>query len=572
MDWRQWRAEFPILARRTYLNSCSLGALSIRSEARVRQFHEEWHTYGASAWYDRWLGRLDELRGRVAGLLGATPTEIALTASTSASLSAVASALDHGARNRVVVSELDFPTVAYQWLVRPGVEVVRVPSDDGATIDLARFADAIDERTAVLATSHVMYTSGAIQDLGSLAEIARASGALFLVDAYQSAGQIPIDVRVADIDVLTAGPLKWLLGGPGVSYLYVREQLIERLRPTIAGWFGAKDQFDFDGARFRFKGDARRFESGTPALPTVHAALGGQEIIDEIGVSRIRERNRALTERLIERADAAGLTLRLAPAAHTRSAIIMVADPAPAHTVAWLAEDGIIVDWRPGHVRISPHFYNAEEEVDRVIDSLARRREQAMVPSTVPGPTTASANRPAKVPSTVPGPTTASADRPTTTPSAVPESATASANRPTTAGPPENASDEPALTLRDAQRAVDDWIGQFEEGYWPPLSNLARLVEEVGELSRELNHRYGHKPKRADEREQSLALELGDILFVLVALANEQRIDLADAFARALEKYRVRDASRWAASSARTPPGVAPQVPARGKPEAGPST
>jgi kynureninase len=370
VDWNAWRAEFPILSRRTYLNSCSLGALSKRAEARIATFHEQWHSYGASAWYELWMGAIEELRGRVAGMLGAAEAEIALTASTSVALATVASAIDHRARPRVVMAELDFPTLGYQWLVRDDVEVVRVPSDDDATIDVGRFAAAVDDRTAILATSHVFFTTGAIQDLRALADIAHAHGALFLVDAYQSVGQVPVNVRDVDADVFITGPLKWLLGGPGIAYLYVRDELIRALRPRIAGWFGARDQFAFDITSFEFKDDARRFELGTPALPTVHSALGGQEIIDEIGVPAIRQRNAALTERLIARARDAGFRVRCAPAAAQRSAVVMIAHEDPMGAVARLAARDIIVDARPGYVRVSPHFYNTEGEIDRVVDAL----------------------------------------------------------------------------------------------------------------------------------------------------------------------------------------------------------
>lgn len=370
MDWSAWRAEFPILARKTYLNSCSLGALSRRAERRIAEFHEQWHEHGASAWYELWLGALSALRARVASMLGATPAEIALTASTSVALSSIASAVDYRERPRVIVSELDFPTLAYQWIVRPDVEVVRVPSDDGVTIDPQRFRDAVDERTAFLATSHVFFTTGAIQDLLALADIAHAKGALFLVDAYQGVGQVPIDADASGADILVAGPLKWLLGGPGLAYLYVRNDLIRELRPTIAGWFGGRNQFAFDIASFEFHDDARRFELGTPALPTVHAALGGQEIIDEVGVPAIRRHNAELTERLIEAARGRGFAVRCAAAADSRSAIVMVAHAEPERAVEHLAHHGIIVDSRPGYVRISPHFYNTAAEIDHVVDAL----------------------------------------------------------------------------------------------------------------------------------------------------------------------------------------------------------
>jgi selenocysteine lyase/cysteine desulfurase len=259
-----------------------------------------------------------------------------------------------------------------EWMVRPEVEVVRVRSDDGATIDPQRFADAVDERTAILATSHVFFTTGAIQELAPLAGIAHERGALFLVDAYQSAGQLPIDVRAAGVDVLTTGPLKWLLGGPGLAYLYVREGVIRGLAPTITGWWGARDQFAFDITRFEFHDDARRFEMGTPALAAVHYALGGQDVIDEIGVPAIRARNALLAERLVAGAREAGFRVRAAPEPERRSAIVMIAQEDPAGAVAHLASRGIIVDWRPGYVRVSPHFYNTEGEVDRVVEELRR--------------------------------------------------------------------------------------------------------------------------------------------------------------------------------------------------------
>jgi selenocysteine lyase/cysteine desulfurase len=234
----------------------------------------------------------------------------------------------------------------------------------------------VDERTALVATSHVFYATGAIQDLRAIGEIAHRNGALFLVDAYQGIGQLPTAPAAWDVDIYVAGPLKWLLGGPGLAYLYVRNQLIEKLTPQIAGWFGARNQFGFDAKHFEFRDDARRFELGTPALHMVHAALGGQEIIDEVTVPRIRERNRYLTELLIGKARAAGFRIRGASTADARSAIVMIALDDPAGAVAQLAEQGIIIDYRPGHVRVSPHFYNLENELDVVIDALVRWREQ----------------------------------------------------------------------------------------------------------------------------------------------------------------------------------------------------
>jgi kynureninase len=372
MNWTRWRDEFPILSRRTYLNSCSLGALSHRAVERVTAFHEDWHEYGASAWYETWVGRMAELRSRIAHMIAAEPREVALAASTSAALSVIGSALDYTRRNRVIVAELDFPTVAYQWMVRPGVEVVRIPSDDGVSIDPARMADAIDDRTAIVAISHVFFTTGAIQQTAAIAEAARRHGAFFLIDAYQGAGQVPIDVAALGADALLTGPLKWLLGGPGLAYVYVRDEWVHALRPTITGWFAARDQFAFDIHSFDFKDDARRFELGTPALPTVHSAIGGQSIIDEVGVPAIRARNSELTEHLLAALHERGFDVRGAARAADRSAIVMIRHPEPAAAVQHLAAHGIIVDSRPGFVRVSPHFYNTTDELDHFVDVLAR--------------------------------------------------------------------------------------------------------------------------------------------------------------------------------------------------------
>ncbi len=364
------RSEFPILSRKTYLNSCSLGALSHRSEGYLADFQSLWHEMGASAWYEHWLGRIEELRGGVAAFWGSKPEEVALLPSTSAALAVVSESLSSGPRNRVVCTDLDFPTLAYQWAVKPDVELVILESPDGIGVHPEQFAAAVDDRTLFLATSHVYFTTGYVQDIAALADIAHAAGAYCLIDGYQGAGQVPLALGDTGVDFYTAGPLKWLCGGPGLSYLYVREDLIQDLKPRITSWFAAENQFDFDVKNFRFRDDARRFEMGTPALPTVHTALGGQEIIDEVGLPAVVSRNRQLTARLVDQCSQAGLKLRIAEPAQ-RSAIVMVQHDEPAGAVAHLAHRGIIVDHRPGFVRISPHFYNTEEEIDRCVDALA---------------------------------------------------------------------------------------------------------------------------------------------------------------------------------------------------------
>jgi selenocysteine lyase/cysteine desulfurase len=243
-------------------------------------------------------------------------------------------------------------------------------SPDGIRVDPEQFAEAVDERTLMVATSHVFYATGYVQDISTLGRIARDAGACSLIDGYQGAGQIPLDLHDSGVDAYTSGPLKWLCGGPGLSYLYVREALIGELEPRLTSWFATRDPFEFDLHGFAYRDDARRFEVGTPALPTVHTALGGQEILDEVGIDAVAGRNRMLVERLVEGAREAGLSLALPHPDH-RSAIVMVHHEDPAGAVSHLAEQGIVVDHRPGFVRLSPHVYNTVDEVDRTVRTLA---------------------------------------------------------------------------------------------------------------------------------------------------------------------------------------------------------
>jgi selenocysteine lyase/cysteine desulfurase len=369
----RYRSEFPIFRDKIYLNTCSLGALGERTRNRVAGFLDLWQARGASAWYDVWWEALGDLRARYGRLVRATAAEIALAPSISVAIATVAEALDYRARPRVVVTSLDFPTVAYQWLAKRarGVELVVVESPDEVSVPVEAIAHAVDERTALVATSHVYFTSGAIQDIRGVAAAAHAKGALCLIDAYQSVGQVPVDAPAAGVDFLTAGGLKWLLGGPGVVFLYVRSELARRFAPTIAGWFGHRDQFAFDPRAFEPHDDARRFELGTPALAAVYAQLGGLDYIDEIGVPAIRRVSAALAEDLIAGARARGFQPKVAPRADERSAIVMLPAADPAGAVRHLAAGDIIADARPGHVRLSPFFYNVQDDHVSALERLA---------------------------------------------------------------------------------------------------------------------------------------------------------------------------------------------------------
>ncbi len=370
MDWTAWRDEFPVFRRARYLNTCSLGALSRRVRAAQERFLDEWEERGATAWYSTWMGALDELRARFAKVIGAQKEEIALAPSVSVALSSVASCLGSGPDTKIVLSELDFPTVAYQWAVKPQVQRVILPSPDGVAVRPEAYEAAVDDATTAVVTSHVFYTSGAIQDIARIAQAAHRHGSLAVIDAYQAAGQLPTDVHAAGVDVLIAGGLKWLLGGTGIALVYVRKDRIPRLTPTITGWFGNRGQFEFDPRRFEFWDDARRFELGTTANAAVYACSAGIDIVLEIGVEAIRRRTTQLVNDLVDRVHDAGFEVRTPSEPESRAGIVMIRMRDPASAVHALAEKGIFVDYRHDRLRASPYFYNTEEDNAILVDAL----------------------------------------------------------------------------------------------------------------------------------------------------------------------------------------------------------
>lgn len=372
-QWARWRREFPIFERALYYNTCSLGALARRVAASVHTFLTQWDGAGAAAWYGPWLGEIEALRGTFARLIGAEPDEVAVFPSITAALTAVASAFDYRARPGVVLSEREFPTTVYQWSVkdRRGVDLTLLRPADPLTVPLELYAGAVDGRTQLVVASHVYFTSGAIQDIAALAEIAHHHGAYLLVDAYQSVGQLPVDVRAAGVDFLVSGGLKWLLGGPGIAFLYARREVAQRLEPTAVGWFAHRDQFAFDVHHFEYAEGARRFEGGTPPVAAVHAGRAGLSIVEEIGVARVRARQVELVAHLIETARTHGLAPRVPVRETDLAGIVTIPRGAPRAVVAALANRKIIVDSRPGVVRLSPYFYNTPEDGEQVVRAMA---------------------------------------------------------------------------------------------------------------------------------------------------------------------------------------------------------
>lgn len=371
-DWDAWRSQFPGLQERTYLNTVSLGQLSKRSRSAVNRFLDLWTEFGASAWYIYWLEEVDRLRGEFAQVIGASPEEVAIMPNISSALAAVSSSLNYEERQQVVSCDLDFPTLTHHFIAKQpqGVESIILRSPDKVSVGLEAFEAVTNEHTALVATCRVYFTSGFIQDVRSLAQIAHDKGALCLIDDYQGTGQVPVDVKETGVDFLVSGGLKWLIGGPGVAYLYVRQELISQLRPTVAGWFAHRRQFDFDPYTLEFRDDARRFEAGTPAMAAVFAAKAGLEIINEIGPGAIRARTATLNQDLVARLRACGYQLRLPPTPEQQASITILETEKPMEVTRALAERRIIVDKRPGAVRISPYFYNTIEENEILVQAL----------------------------------------------------------------------------------------------------------------------------------------------------------------------------------------------------------
>jgi kynureninase len=375
---RRWREEFPVTRERLYLNSCSLAPLPERGRRALAAFATQWSEWGGRAWYDPWMGEIDALRADVARLLGADAGEVALEPSVSAALVSVASSFSYAGRPKVVVADMDFPTDGHTWLAleRSGIQVEFVRSPDRVTVPLELFERAVDDRTALVCTGHVYYTSGWIQDVRALAEICHRRGAALVVDAYQSIGAFPFDVHASGVDFLAGGMLKWLMGGPGMAFLYARRDRIAGHRPTALGWWAMENVFAFDVEHLDLAASARRFEYGTPAVAAVATARAGISLLEEVGMDTVRRRHRELSQRLLEGALAQGWRARCPRRADERTSIVTLEHPDPQAAVARLLASSLICDARPGLIRLSPHYFNTAEEIDRALALLAPLREK----------------------------------------------------------------------------------------------------------------------------------------------------------------------------------------------------
>ena len=373
-DLLVWRKEFPALESMVHMISHSLGAMPRRASERMREYTDIWSARGIRAWEEGWWEMPLAVGDLVGRIIGAGPREVVMQQNVSTCVATVLSCFDwSGPRNKIVSEALNFPSNLYQVhaLEKLGARVVTVDSDDGIGVPLERLLAAIDGETQLVFVSHVLFRSSFIQDLGAITRRAHEMGALVLADVYQSVGTVPVDVRALGVDFATGGSVKWLCGGPGAGYLYVRRDLWEKLEPRFTGWMAHKRPFAFETGEIDYAADAFRFLNGTPAIPAMYAARSGYEIIAEIGVEQIRAKSLRQTERLIALADDAGFRVNSPRRPDERGGTVVIDVPDGAAVTKELLRRNILVDYRPGAgIRVAPHLYTADHELEMTIHEI----------------------------------------------------------------------------------------------------------------------------------------------------------------------------------------------------------
>ena len=375
-DLLKWRNEFPILDKTVYLISHSLGAMPRATHERLQEYADVWASRGVRAWAEGWWDMPVTVGNEVASIIGADPGTVVMHQNVSICQSLVLSCLKPTPqRNKIVYSELNFPSVMYVYEAhaRDGsLKIDVVKSDDGMTVPLERLLAAIDETTLLVPFSHVLFKSAFLQNAKAIIDRAHEVGAMVVLDTYQSAGTVPFSVKDLNADFATGGSVKWLCGGPGAGYLYVRPDLQTQLEPKTTGWMAHESPFSFD-TELQYASNITRFLHGSPAIPALYAAQSGYRIINEIGVEKIREKSMRQTEYLINLAEEAGFTVTSPKDVSQRGGTITIAHEHAGAVTKELIRREFIVDYRPGAgVRISPHFYTADDELELVIKELKK--------------------------------------------------------------------------------------------------------------------------------------------------------------------------------------------------------
>jgi kynureninase len=374
-DLLKWRAEFPILERTTYMISNSLGAMPRGVYGEMRAYADSWAERGVRAWEEGWWDMAVGVGDKIAPLIGAGPGEISLHQNVTLIQAVITSCFDfRRSRNKVVMTDLEFPSVQYFYHEqrRNGARIELVPSNDPVRFDLDKFLAAIDETTLLVPISQVLFRSAYIVNARAIIEKAHRVGAHVILDTFQATGTIPIDVRSLGADFACGGVLKWLCGGPGVGYLYVREDLRAKLKPAIAGWIAHRRPFAFETGAIDAREDSFRYLNGTPHIPALYACQPGLDILNKAGVAAIREKSMRMTARLFDGAKAHGWRVNAPENPPERAGTVSVDCPHAAEVCRELLAREILVDYRPkAGVRLSPHFYNREDECDFAIAQIA---------------------------------------------------------------------------------------------------------------------------------------------------------------------------------------------------------
>lgn len=373
-DLLRYRSQFPILERSTYLISNSLGAMPQKVYEAMKGYADIWATRGVRAWEERWWMLAAQVGDEIGKLMNAAAGSVSTHQNVTTCQAVVASCFDFsGKRNKVVYSDLNFPSVMYFWEAQQacGARVHMVRTDDGITVPIERLLDAIDDQTLLVPVSHVIFRSAYIQDAKAIIEKAHRVGAYVVLDTFQSLGTVPVDVQALSVDFTCGGVLKWLCGGPGVAYLYVRPDLGKTLQPKFTGWFAHQDPFGFEIGPTRYAESPYRFMNGTSHIPALEAARPGLKIITEAGIERIREKSKRQTSRLIELASGHGWRVNSPGDANQRGGTVSIDMPDAEEVCRELLKRDILVDYRPrAGVRMSPHFYNKDAELETAIAAV----------------------------------------------------------------------------------------------------------------------------------------------------------------------------------------------------------
>ena len=375
-----YRDRFPILGRSVYMISNSLGAMPAAVYDGLRQYADTWATRGVRAWHEGWWEMPIEVGNILADILGAPQGSVSMHQNVSIIEAILLSCFDfRGGRNKIVYTAMNFPSVMYvmEEAKRYGATVHTVPTDDGIGVDLDRLLEAIDEQTLLVPVSHVLFRSAYIQDAAAIVRRAHEVGALVILDTYQSAGCVPVDLTGWDVDMAVGGSVKWLCGGPGAGYLYVRPDLAERMHPAYTGWQAHRRPFEFEAGSMAWGGPEWRFLNGTPNIPALYAAREGYRIVREIGVDRIRAKSQRLTQLLVEEALVHGLRVNCPLDPARRGGTVAFDVPDGKAVCDELLRREFIVDYRPkAGIRVSPHFYSTDDECRATVAEIRRILDQ----------------------------------------------------------------------------------------------------------------------------------------------------------------------------------------------------